>query len=341
MKGKNKSSMTSLPDILKYIANKMSGRERNSFERELQKDSFADEAAEGLSGISPEEVSGDMSRLNKRLGAKINRRKKIVFYRIAASVAVLMIISSLFYLVNRNKESNVSEEIAYNVTPLEIPESKAITIPEKARSEVTEEAKLSEPVKEKIPPAIHEAEGYEVRMDLVKDVFVKKAETLVVVESVADSVFAKEDQAKAAAPAAQPDTENKVSDEPSLVALHETVVVGYGVSKRAKAAVDEADNTETGYSVPEPVNGRKEFDKYIEENIKNPVSLSEGKREVVVVSFTVTRTGSIEKIRIIKTPGDEFSKEAERLVKYGPAWKPAVSNGGNIDAEVRVRIIFK
>ena len=69
--------------------------------------------------------------------------------------------------------------------------------------------------------------------------------------------------------------------------------------------------------------------------------MTAGEREVVVIRFTVSETGSIRNIKVLKTPGDEFSKEAERLIKEGPAWKPAMKNGIPADNEVKIRITFK
>ena len=64
MKGKDKNDRTSLPGLLKYMANKMSGKERNSFEKELQKDPFANEAAEGFSGIPSYQAEKDIDLMN-------------------------------------------------------------------------------------------------------------------------------------------------------------------------------------------------------------------------------------------------------------------------------------
>jgi hypothetical protein len=355
-----------------------------------------------------------MALLEKRLKAKTAGRDRIIYYRIAASVAVLMIISSVFILVNRNKQATVKNEIAYNVIPLEIPESKAITSHKKAVPEVAQAPKRSESIKEKISSAIYEAEGEKGKPDVAKDAGGNKVESAITSESTADKVIEREDQVIARVPAAvisrkesagfkikgkvissddnqpvtgatirlknsdqgvltdargyfnitvpdkpgqmlvadfigmetsefraEPDTEIKVTLTPSLVALNEMVVVGYGASKRANAADENAVDTESGYLPPQPSDGRKDFNNYIEKNIKNPASLPAGKRVVVVVSFTVTSTGSIENIKMLKTPGDEYSKEADRLIKDGPAWKPAERNGEKIDDVVRVRIVFK
>ena len=52
MSDRNKNKKSLLADFFRYQKDKLSGKERNSFERELQKDNFAREAAEGYySGI--------------------------------------------------------------------------------------------------------------------------------------------------------------------------------------------------------------------------------------------------------------------------------------------------
>ncbi|HZL77045.1 MAG TPA: energy transducer TonB, partial [Bacteroidales bacterium] len=338
MKGKDKNDRTSLPDLLKYMANKMSGKERNSFERELQKDPFVREAAEGLSGISASQAEKDIGLMKKNLEKRVSGRRIMIWYRIAASIAVIMVISSLFFFMNRNKKVSERPEIALNTTSQEIFESKAIIKPEKAETEVSEPNKVTESVKKKISSVTGKTFGEKARPPMGKDAFTKKADEAIVIEADTNSLF-QEDQLIAAASAAEPDTENKAMPEPSVTALDEIVVVGYGVSKRAKAADEKADDTESAYKPPEPVAGRKEFDKYIEENIKKPVSMTAGDREVVVIRFTVSETGSIENIKVLKTSGDEFSKEAERLIKDGPAWNPAEKNGEKISDDIRIRII--
>jgi len=47
-------------DFLRYTENKMSDKERNAFEKNLQKDPFDSEALEGLSTLSPEEIKADI-----------------------------------------------------------------------------------------------------------------------------------------------------------------------------------------------------------------------------------------------------------------------------------------
>ncbi len=95
-----------------------------------------------------------------------------------------------------------------------------------------------------------------------------------------------------------------------------------------------------GHIPPQPVNGKPEFDKYIRENIHQPDSLITGQSKEVSLSFLVRADGSLDMFRIISSPGKQYSDEAIRLIKSGPAWKPARQSGKQVDDRVKVRIVF-
>jgi len=137
---------------------------------------------------------------------------------------------------------------------------------------------------------------------------------------------------------AKADTQMNIAMAPSSLALNEVVVIGYGSSK--KTDYNEAAEP-SAYTPPLPVNGKASFDKYIDDNIRRPDTLSAGQRVVVVISFTVFTDGRIDNIKIIRSPGKLFSDEAVKLIKSGPEWKPAEENGETIADEVRLRIVFR
>ena len=83
------------------------------------------------------------------------------------------------------------------------------------------------------------------------------------------------------------------------------------------------------------------FDKYIRENLQWPDTLYSGQKAIVVLGFPVPTDGSIDSIKIIRSPGKPFSDEAIRLLRSGPSWQPAVDNGQIIEDQVRLRIVFK
>jgi hypothetical protein len=91
----------------------------------------------------------------------------------------------------------------------------------------------------------------------------------------------------------------------------------------------------------EPLGGRKEFDRYAEEHIRIPSNQKAGDEKIVVIEFIVKENGEYGAFKVIRSPSVEYSSEAERLIKEGPSWKPAVLGGKSIESKVRLRIVFK
>lgn len=76
---------------------------------------------------------------------------------------------------------------------------------------------------------------------------------------------------------------------------------------------------------PFPVNGMPAFKKYIDQNKRRPFRLiTHGKVKVV---FTVGVDGSTWSYVIMQSLSPECDEEAIRLVKEGPAWRPALLHG--------------
>lgn len=93
----------SAEDFHKYTANKMSSEERNAFEKKLQKDSFEDDAAEGLLLISSDEAKRDLLNLSSLIMKRTNHSSNLIWYKFAASVAILAIVSSVFFAIIKYK----------------------------------------------------------------------------------------------------------------------------------------------------------------------------------------------------------------------------------------------
>ena len=132
----------------------MTGKERNSFERELQKDPFAEEAAEGFTSISPDESSKDLAQLQKQLKSRTIRRQRFIYYRIAASVAVLMVISSIFIIVERNKPSKQLAETSGKSEALEITIDQPLT-EHAQKTETSEKPAMISKKKSEMPAIVH------------------------------------------------------------------------------------------------------------------------------------------------------------------------------------------
>jgi TonB family protein len=327
----------------------MTGKERNVFERELQKDPFAEEALEGLTSIPPEEALKDLSDLHKRLNSRTAKRRKFMIYRIAASIAVMMVISSIFIIVERNNSGRKLSETATESRMLEIKESKPLRTPA-AEEEKSEKMEIHDVEKAAKPADKKAIATTNIKTLPEEKIKINKRQNT---DQITENKFSEDE--KIAAPVAmmtreksltlkaarevdaKSDSQAMASPDSSVSALNEVVVVGYGMPKTKSGK----DDTLLDYSPPQPVGGNTAFNNYIRDNLHRPDSATAGQRVVVVLSFLVQTNGEIDSIRIVRSPGKLFSEEAIRLIKSGPQWIPAQDNGKIVSEEVRIRIVFK
>jgi outer membrane biosynthesis protein TonB len=321
----SKNKKPSLSDFIRYHGNKMSGRERNAFERELQKDPFIEEAEEGFETITPEEAEEDILSIRRRLANRTTGKQRFTLYRIAASVALLMAISSVFIIIQRNRPEKQSFDLS-STRPEEIViiESKPPVKPDKG---------LEKPVQISAPS------------DIRTEKSVAKQEVLAVAEKpvLNDQEFF--EMAKAA------DTQPEIPDKRAKIYVANDqllVPVAAMATGRKVAEIEVISKTDSAkgearsdYIPAQPLTGKDNYDKYIQENIHRPDTIRTGQRVVVILEFKVLNNGKIDSIRIVQSPDILFSEEAIRLVKEGPEWKPAEQNKVKIDDRVIVRIVFR
>lgn len=103
MSGENKNIKTSLSDFLNYLKGLFSGRERNALEKHMQKDPFAEEAMEGFENLSTDEIKEDLLKLNARLHRRMEKNNRVLFFRIAATIAVILTVSTLYFTLSDRK----------------------------------------------------------------------------------------------------------------------------------------------------------------------------------------------------------------------------------------------
>jgi hypothetical protein len=79
---------------------------------------------------------------------------------------------------------------------------------------------------------------------------------------------------------------------------------------------------------PEFAGGMDKFHQYVTKNFK--IESDENINGKVIVSFIVEKDGSLTNIKILKDLGYGSRKEAERILKNCPRWKPAEKNGQTV-----------
>lgn len=90
-------------DFKAYFSNNLQNKDKHQFEKEVMLDAFDEEAFEGLSGLSEEELLNDLSELNAGIDNRVNKTKRIipVWFRYAAGIIILLGLSlSVFFITN-------------------------------------------------------------------------------------------------------------------------------------------------------------------------------------------------------------------------------------------------
>jgi len=83
-------------ELLQYLKGAVSGEERHSLEREMEAEPFLKEAMEGFDQVTPDEVESDLVALHQSLRRRRNRNRRRTWYGMAAAVASILIVGTLF-----------------------------------------------------------------------------------------------------------------------------------------------------------------------------------------------------------------------------------------------------
>ena len=111
-------------------------------------------------------------------------------------------------------------------------------------------------------------------------------------------------------------------------------------------------------SVPKPEVANKVFDvveempsfpggqgalmAFLSSNIKYPVVAQEnGVQGRVIVGFVVEKDGSISDVKVMRSVDPSLDREAQRVVKAMPKWKPGKQNGSAVRVKYTVPVVFR
>lgn len=82
--------------------------------------------------------------------------------------------------------------------------------------------------------------------------------------------------------------------------------------------------------------------KWLQDHIKYPqICIEQNVQGRVQVSFVVNRDGSIVDVKVLRSPDPNLSKEAERVVKMMPKWKPAKQNNKTVRSRFNLPVNFR
>lgn len=365
-----------IKDTRRYLDGEMSDRERNAFEKKLQGDPFEEEALEGLSGLSSDDLKKDIGILDARLKRRVHKRTPL-YYRIAAAVVVLMAISSLFLVRELRKPAMMMSD---NIVVLQDTTEEEIMAPgnvavDRLREDISEAAGENASRRSVVPAENPAKEQDEEIVDdmLTLDIQAEREEVFEHVEAeeeVKVKVPAENIKAEAAEKAMEVEEPEKTMEakekvkavEAEALISEEQLVSAARSKKGSKSAVpvkaeEQADMEIRSVALAEgqaistsgikadrsaePFGGMKEFKTYLETDQIFPADWNASDREIVKLEVTIGTAGKIKDIKIIKSPDHQFSEEAKRLLNEGPPWLPATTDSEKIEDRVKIRIVFK
>jgi hypothetical protein len=210
MKRNKKHKKKDIENFLDYSGGQMTGRERHLFEKDLQKDPFESDAAEGLSSLSRKEARQDMKELKNRLsfrtGAPVIKSNRFVFYRAAAAVAAILVVGTFIVLLTSDlshvfEKAAVTENKPFDKENLIMGEEKSgQVIPEEFlnESEVpatnipavskTETATVSEPLETEIVSEIAEEDNIQITGGIEKGTDTREDAVIISVEEESEEM---------------------------------------------------------------------------------------------------------------------------------------------------------
>ncbi|WP_329903975.1 TonB family protein [Porphyromonas pogonae] len=93
---------------------------------------------------------------------------------------------------------------------------------------------------------------------------------------------------------------------------------------------------------PEFVGGTAKMYKWMKDNLNYPEIAQENNVQgKVIVRFVVERDGSISNVEVARGVDPQLDKEAMRMVKAMPKWKPGMQQGKAVRARFTLPVVFK
>lgn len=93
---------------------------------------------------------------------------------------------------------------------------------------------------------------------------------------------------------------------------------------------------------PEFPGGMSEYMKWLTKNLKYPdIARSQRIQGKVVVQFIVNKDGTIADAKVVKSVSPQLDREAMRVIRMMPNWKPGLQNNKPCKTMVAVPIVFK
>ncbi len=317
----------------------------------IPKDSFEEEASEGLGRLNKDEAAEDIRDLESRMAdrmhdhdiktAKRLRRPIRIWIPAAAAVIIILLASTIYIALFRDNrpvvgETAMAEKSQKDTVLIAMAEPvKKAEADADAKDEIEAEAKdkqekYTAPVISREIAAADKAEEISVLM-----VAEEELQDEYIIEVMEENMLSEE-----AVPA-----EVIVHAIPDRAMAAQAAASGKNVTKKRATGVAERTealpkNISPDHS-PRPAGGIDELNSWLRSNIRYPSDVSPRTSQQVIVTFRVSPDSTINDLKAERSPGVSFTAEAFRLLREGPRWVPAIRNGNPVEEQMRVRVVFK
>jgi len=362
--------------LFRYLKNEMTEKERNVFEREIQKDPFLAEAVDGLSSRNSDQVIADVNDLKGMLQKGHRRRRQLWWY---AAASILIVVASGLWLLNMEKE--VKQEISQSKIEIS-PVVKEPVEKQQAQKELLTPALsnvLQDSMKSKEDHQVMVSEVRKAPIDVTNVEGKKKKPTIMIrgasqirnhyptILNVVDTTKLLIRKAVDSSPskktavnqfsmnAAGAQTESSITflhdsiEKPTAFSkvdsgknstLGEVVVIGYPHVQKQQHLLGAVSSVVVARNAA-PVIGWKRYQKYLDEACDNPMIGIPQKRTVVKLKFTVNRTGQLENFKVVRSTNKKYNQEAIRIVQQGPSWHTKVKKSISRRKAIKLRLVFE
>jgi protein TonB len=105
---------------------------------------------------------------------------------------------------------------------------------------------------------------------------------------------------------------------------------------------NKTDNLRIVEQMPEFPGGLAEYTKWLTKNLRYPdIARNQKIQGKVVVQFIVNKDGTIADAKVVKSVNPHLDREAMRVIRLMPSWKPGIQNNQPCKTMVAVPIVFK
>ena len=116
----------------------------------------------------------------------------------------------------------------------------------------------------------------------------------------------------------------------------------------AKSSIPQSDTTSTKFICnlpevfPEFPGGHIALKQYIHNHLRWPKKPSRTQKKIrVIIGCTIDEKGRVKNIKVMRGFAPEYDKEAVRVVKKLPKWKPGKMNGKAYKSKYCIPVVFE